>query len=171
MDLRYQAPDTWLDSYDPRVTVERTWPGPAPEGIAAWTLVQASHVVARRFRAAFGRLGLSPTQFGVLLELDLHPGSANGEVARAVLVTPQSMSDLLASLERLGYVERDDSAGHGRRVPARLTRAGREILRECAAAVADVEKSLGLTPEQAAQLNGLLRIIAARADERDAVAE
>jgi DNA-binding MarR family transcriptional regulator len=149
------------------VSVEQTWPGPAPEGIAAWTLIQASHVVARRFRAAFGGLGLSPTQFGVLLELDLHPGSSNGEVARAVLVTPQSMSDLLASLERLGYVERDDSAGHGHRVPARLTPAGREILRECAAAVADVERSLALTPEQAAQLNALLRIVANPPNERE----
>jgi DNA-binding MarR family transcriptional regulator len=149
------------------VSVEPTWPGPAPEGIAAWTLVQASHVVARRFRAAFGRLGLSPTQFGVLLELDLRPGSSNGEVARAVLVTPQSMSDLLTSLARLGYVDRDDSAGQGHRVPARLTPAGRQMLRECAAAVADVEQSLGLTPEQTGQLNTLLRLIATPSDDPD----
>ncbi|MBL7260246.1 MarR family winged helix-turn-helix transcriptional regulator [Paractinoplanes lichenicola] len=141
------------------MSVEQVWPGPAPENLTAWTLVQASHVVARRFRAAFGRLGLSPTQFGVLLELDLHPGLSNGEVARAVLVTPQSMSDLLASLARLGYIERDDSAGQGHRVPARLTPAGREMLHQCAAEVAGVEKSLGLTREQAGQLNTLLRIV------------
>jgi DNA-binding MarR family transcriptional regulator len=141
------------------VSVDWTWPGPAPDSIAAWALVQASHVVARRFRAAFGRLGLSPTQFGVLLELDLHPGLSNGEIARAVLVTPQSMSDLLASLERLGYVDRDDSAGQGHRVPARLTPAGRAMLRECAAAVTGVEESLGLTPQQAGELTALLRIV------------
>jgi DNA-binding MarR family transcriptional regulator len=147
------------------VTVEQAWPGPPPESVVAWTLVQASHVVARRFRAAFGRVGLSPTQFGVLLELDLHPGSSNGEVARAILVTPQSMSDLLASLERLGYVRRDDSAGQGRRVPARLTAAGREVLRECAAALGDVEESLGLTTDQARRLNAALHVIVNSPDQ------
>ncbi|MCO8271001.1 MarR family transcriptional regulator [Actinoplanes sp. TRM 88003] len=147
------------------MSLERTWPGPAPDDIAAWTLVQASHLVARRFRSAFGRLGLSPTQFGVLLELDLHPGSSNGEVARAVLVTPQSMSDLLGSLQRLGYVERDESAGQGHRVPARLTAAGREILRECAAAVIGVEQSLRLSPVETGQLNSLLRAVLDRSDE------
>ncbi|MBL7253622.1 MarR family winged helix-turn-helix transcriptional regulator [Paractinoplanes lichenicola] len=147
------------------MSVEQTWPGPAPDDIVAWTLVQASHRVARRFRSAFGRLGLSPTQFGVLLELDLHPGSSNGEVARAVLVTPQSMSDLLNSLQRLGYVERDGSAGQGHRVPARLTAAGRQVLRECATAVMGVEESLGLTREQAGQLNSLLHAVSARPDD------
>ncbi|AGL15862.1 MarR family winged helix-turn-helix transcriptional regulator [Actinoplanes sp. N902-109] len=141
------------------MSVEQTWPGPAPESVVAWTLVQAGHVVARRFRTAFGQLGLSPTQFGVLLELDLHPGSSNGELARAVLVTPQSMSDLLSSLQHLGYVERDDSAGQGHRVPARLTAGGQAVLRRCATALVEVENSLGLTRRQAGQLNTLLHII------------
>ncbi|GIE83156.1 putative transcriptional regulator, MarR family protein [Actinoplanes philippinensis] len=145
------------------MSVEPTWPGPAPEDIAVWTLVQASHVVARRFREALGEAGLTPTQFGVLLELDLRPGLANGEVARAVLVTPQSMSDLLVSLQRLGYIERDASAGHGRRVPAQLTADGRAALRRCATAVELVETSLGLDREQAAQLNALLRLVLATA--------
>jgi DNA-binding MarR family transcriptional regulator len=153
------------------VTVGKGWPGPPPEDIAAWTLVQASHRVARNFRAAFRDVGLTPTQFGVLLELDLHPGSSNGELARAVLVTPQSMSDLLASLERLHLIERDDSAGHGFRIPARLTPAGRRALRLCAAAVDGVERSLGLTPTQAAQLNALLRIVVADGSDTTTPAE
>jgi DNA-binding MarR family transcriptional regulator len=146
------------------VSVERVWPGPPPEDVAAWTLVQASHIVARRFRAAFREVGLSPTQFGVLLELDLHPDSSNGELARAVLVTPQSMSDLLASLERLQLIERDDSAGQGFRIPARLTPAGQRVLRRCAEAIDDVERSLGLTPAQARELNTLLRIVTGQSD-------
>ncbi len=52
-------------------------------------------------------------------------------------------------------------------MPARLTPAGREILRECAGAVADVEQSLALTREQTRQLNPLLHIVANPPAERD----
>jgi hypothetical protein len=33
---------------------------------APWTLIQASHVVAREFTAVFAEVELTPTQFGVL---------------------------------------------------------------------------------------------------------
>lgn len=137
----------------------RAWAGPAPEQIVSWTIVQAGHVAAARFRREFDRIGLTPIQFGILLQLDLHPGMSNGEIARVSLVTPQAMSGLLNGLQRLGYVVRDDSIGHGRRMPARLTARGRQILRLSADAVADVEAALGLTPQQAHQLNELLQLV------------
>jgi DNA-binding MarR family transcriptional regulator len=145
----------------PGVSQSRAWTGPAPEQIVSWAIVQAGHVAAARFRRELDRVGVTPTQFGVLLQLDLHPGMSNGEIARVALVTPQAMSGLLAGLQRLGYIDRDDSVGHGRRMPARLTDQGRQILRLCATAVADVEAALGLSPEQAGRLNELLRLVIA----------
>ena len=139
----------------------RAWTGPAPDRIVSWALVQAGHVVAARFRNALAEVGLTPIQFGVLLQLDLTPGMSNGEIARVVLVTPQAMSGLLSTLQRLDLIARDDSAGHGRRVPARLTTHGRDTLRRCADAIAGVEAALGLTPHQAAQLNDLLSVVVA----------
>jgi DNA-binding MarR family transcriptional regulator len=144
------------------VSQPRAWTGAAPEQIVSWALVQAGHVAAARFRHAFDEVGLTPIQFGVLLQLDLTPGMSNGEIARVVLVTPQAMSGLLASLRRLDLITRDDSAGHGHRVPVRLTAQGRGTLRRCADAVAAVEAALGLTPHQAAQLNDLLRLVVTR---------
>lgn len=135
------------------------WTGPPPGQIVSWALVRAGHVAAARFRVALGEVGVNPIQFGVLLQLDLRPGMSNGEIARTVMVTPQAMSGLLASLQKLGLVTRDGSGGQGRRVPARLTAQGRRVLRDCADAVAGVEAALGLTPEQAGQLNVLLGLV------------
>ncbi|GAB2585654.1 hypothetical protein Aab01nite_52610 [Paractinoplanes abujensis] len=42
-------------------------------------------------------------------------------------------------------------------------RIGRQRLQECAATVDEVLQSLGLTPDQAEQLNTLLRIVATAA--------
>jgi len=139
------------------VTEQQHWPGPDPDDITAWLLVQAGHLAGRRFTAVLGDLGLTPIQFGVLLQLDLHPAMSNGEIARSVLVTPQSMSELLGSLERLGLVERESEGGRGRRVRARLTPAGRQTLEACSRRVAEVEASLGLTATEARQINALLR--------------
>lgn len=139
------------------MTKDPSWTGSDPAEITAWTLVQAGHVIGRRFHAAFAEVGLTPTQFGVLLELDLHPGMTNGQLARSVLVTPQSTSELMASLQKLGLVHRDTPVGRGHPVPAQLTPAGRAVLARCTTAVADVQASLHLTGDQLSQLNELLR--------------
>ena len=136
-----------------------TWTGPPPDEITAWLLVQAGHVVGHRFRQALADCGVTPTQFGVLLELDLHPGLASAEVARVVMVTPQSMSELLASLTDLDLIVRAPSIGRGQRIPIELTSAGRRLLRRCQAAVAAVQESLALDETQIRQLNGLLHTV------------
>ncbi|MBO2453093.1 winged helix-turn-helix transcriptional regulator [Actinomadura barringtoniae] len=138
---------------------QRVWTGPEPDEITAWTIVQAGHVVGRRFWSMLGTVGLTPVQFGVLLHLDLKPGLGNAELARIVMITPQSMSELMVSLEELGLVERDPSLGRGRRVAARLTEAGRRRLAQCAELVDDVEASLDLPRDQATALNAGLRHI------------
>lgn len=133
------------------------WPGPAPAEITAWTIVQAGHLVGRRFHRAFAEHGLTPTQFGALLELDLHPGIGNAALARAIHVTPQSTSELLTALQTSGLIRRQAVPGRGHRVPARLTPAGHARLADCTDAVTVVENSLGLAAPQRRDLNALLR--------------
>ena len=135
------------------------WAGPPPDQIAAWNLIQAGHLIGRRFHREFSVLGLTPTQFGVLLQLELHPDMSNNQIARSVMVTPQSMSELLESLRSLDYVESGTPAGRGHRIAIRLTDSGRRRLHECSAAVARVEASLGLTDSKQDELNRLLASI------------
>ena len=96
---------------------------------------------------------MTPTQFGVLLQLQLHPDTSNNQIARSVLVTPQSMSELL---ESLGLIEREPPVGRGHRVAIRLTDAGRHRLHPCSAALGRAEDSLGLTDHGRQEFNELL---------------
>ena len=131
------------------------WPGPDPTEITAWTVVQAGHVTGRRFTAALAEVGLTPTQFGALLVIDLEPGLSGGEVARRIAVTPQSVSDLVAGLVALELIVRDASAGRGHPISAQLTAKGQQTLRAASVAVSEVDQ-LGLTDAEQRTLNELL---------------
>ena len=134
------------------------WTGPDPADITAWTLVQAGHVAGRRFTAALAEVGLTPTQFGALLVLDLEPGLSGGEIARRIAVTPQSVSELVGALAELGLITRDPSPGRGHRITAQLTPAGQETLRAAGTAV-DTVNALGLSEQESHRLNQLLHTV------------
>src|SRR3712207_2914915 len=82
------------------------WSGGDPQTMTGWTLIQANHAVVRRVSEALAPVGLTPAQFGVLVQLTVRPGASQAELARRVLVTPQALGELLVSLERLGHVRR-----------------------------------------------------------------
>ena len=69
-------------------------------------------------------------------------GLSNAQLARRSLVTPQSMSEVLALLVELGYVRRRAEPGHGRVIRTELTAAGRRALERCDRAVDAVEREL-----------------------------
>lgn len=138
---------------------ERAWKGPESGDITAWLIVQAGHFVGRRFWSSLAAAGLTPIQFGVLLELDRELDASNAQLARTVLITPQAMSELLTIIEQEGLIDRDHSGGKGRRVPTRLTAAGRDKLHQCADIIDDVDNSLGLTTDEHRQLRALLASI------------
>ncbi len=131
----------------------------APESFVGYSLVQAGHALERRFEAALAPTGLTAREFGVLAHLARDPGMGSGQLARLVLVTPQSMGDLVAALVAAGCVERAADPGRGRRVALRLTDTGRDALTAASPIVAAFERDTiaGLTDEEAATLNRLLR--------------
>ena len=133
------------------------WSGGDPDAVTGWTLVRAHHVVARRFVDALAAVGLTPTQFGVLVQLVAQPGVSQAELARRVLVTPQSVGELLASLERLGFVRRVPGR-RGTPTAVQITDAGRTALERATPVVGalNAPENLGLTAEEDATLNALL---------------
>jgi DNA-binding MarR family transcriptional regulator len=134
------------------------WPTDRVDRLASWTLIRAYLVRVPLFVRALQPAGLTPTQFGVLVQLDNEPGLSQGQLARRALMTPQSMGELLVSLERLGYVTRGERAGRGHAVPVSLTPAGAAALAEATplAEAANTAEAFGLTEEELATLNGLL---------------
>lgn len=139
---------------------------PDPRDLPAWTLVQAYHRIARRFTDAFGKAGLTAHQFGILVQLSVQPGASQAALARAVLVTPQSMGPLLQQIIDLGLVLRVAPAVRGAAATVELTHHGRQVLRATFPAVGAVNEpaALGLTRPEAVELNRLLHRVLAHLD-------
>ncbi|GAB3838575.1 MarR family winged helix-turn-helix transcriptional regulator [Kribbella italica] len=147
-----------------RVT-EPEWTADTLASLPAWTLVQAYHGVAQGFTELFSAQRMTPVQFGVLAQLAVSPGLTQAELARRVLIRPQSMGELTGTLVDRGLLMRHGPGGRGRAVPVTLTEEGSATLARVGAAVREFNDpaSLGLDPEEARILNGLLhKLIAAQ---------
>jgi DNA-binding MarR family transcriptional regulator len=120
--------------------------------------VRLAHVLNKRFEDEMRPFGLTPAQFGVLATIAAEPGIGSGQLARRVLVTPQSVGELVASLEAAGHVVRDRSGGRGRRAGIDLTPQGRAVLERASGAAEALNDPavFGLDATEAATLNGLL---------------
>ena len=99
-------------------------------------------VLRRRLTAAIEPAGLTLPAYTALSVLGAQDGLSNAQLARRSLVTPQSMSEVLALLVELGYVRRLAEPGHGRVLRTELTAAGRRALARCDRAVDVVEREL-----------------------------
>jgi len=120
-----------------------------------------SYVVGRLDRALrreIGRLvapnGLTVPQYTALSILRDRAGLSNAQLARRSYVTPQSMNEVIAALERDGLVARSPAANHGRVLEMTLTDAGHEVLARCEQAVDEMESRMlaDLDEEDRAQL-------------------
>jgi len=125
------------------------------ESLPAWNLMQTAHVVGLRFVEVFTAVGLTPTQFAILMHLDDDEGLTQAQLARRVLVRPQSMGILVTTLLARGLVVRDGPGGRGRRSGLSLTAAGQEALQRAWPAVRalNTPDALGLSPAQTALLD------------------
>jgi DNA-binding MarR family transcriptional regulator len=101
---------------------------------------------------------LSVNQYTTLSVLARRSGLSNAQLARRALVSPQSMNEVLLSLEQRGLVRRQAHPEHGRILQARLTAKGRRVLEACDAKVRDVEARMlsGLTERERAALRKAL---------------
>ena len=126
-----------------------------------WELVQTAHVVARRFAEVFAEAGLTPAQFGVLACLADGDDLSQADLARVVLVRPQSMGRLIGSMVELGLVERVGPGGRGRRAGLTLTAHGRRALDQARPAAYAINQpaAVGLDPLSIGRLIGYLTTI------------
>jgi DNA-binding MarR family transcriptional regulator len=86
--------------------------------------------------------GLSLPDYSALSALLLRPGMSNADLARRALVTPQSMNEVVARLERRGFIERSNHPDHGRILMAVVTDAGRAMFEQADADVKTVTDAL-----------------------------
>ena len=82
----------------------------------------------RRARADYAGQTLPYSQHAVLKRLEQGGPATSADLARAELITPQAMGELVATLEEAGHVARRDDAADARRRLVALTPAGRKGL-------------------------------------------
>ncbi|MDQ0505487.1 MarR family winged helix-turn-helix transcriptional regulator [Xanthobacter agilis] len=98
------------------------------EGYLGYLLRQAATAYRQRVEKALADLGVTAPQFTVLTMLHAYPGLSGADLARTALVTPQTVSVILANLERAGLITRTPHAQHGRILMAALSPAGERLL-------------------------------------------
>ncbi len=146
---------------------------PSPEDLESspvWSVIRAAHTLERRVTALFAIYDLTPVQFGVLSYLGANGPMTTAEVARSVLVRPQSIAGVVNNMDRRGLVFRSRPRGRGRSNPVQLTTSGEELLSQVWPEFeqANTAGTLGLSKEQAVSLPLLMHALltALEADRR-----
>ncbi|MGC9194401.1 MAG: MarR family winged helix-turn-helix transcriptional regulator [Syntrophobacteraceae bacterium] len=95
--------------------------------IAVAEFIQSIGLLVRRTRAAAASHELSWTESVVLWRLAQHGPATTAELARAEAMKPQSMGTAVATLEKLGLVERRPHPTDGRQVNIEVSARGMEV--------------------------------------------
>jgi DNA-binding MarR family transcriptional regulator len=103
--------------------------------------------------AALRELGLTTAQYAALGVLETAPGISNAALARACFVTPQTMNEIVQSLQDRGLLQRTAHPVHGRILQLDLTPLGRTRLRQAHQLIETVEERMvaGLAHEERRQ--------------------
>jgi DNA-binding MarR family transcriptional regulator len=117
------------------------------EGHFGYLLRQASAAQRARTDRALADLGVTTPQFAVLTMLNAYPGISNADTARLSMLTPQTVSVIVANLEKAGWIARRPHEVHGRIQHIDVTDSGRKVLAQCRSRVETVNRRMaaGLT--------------------------
>lgn len=139
------------------------------DSLPAWTLVRAAHLAGRRFHEVFASEGITAHQFGVLVALSEQPGVSQAALARAILVTPQSIGDILTQMDATGLVHRTAPPRRGTAACVRITARGLDAMRRTYPRVRalNTPEALGLDPDEARALSRLLGRVHDHLDDRE----
>jgi DNA-binding MarR family transcriptional regulator len=118
-------------------------PRPRPSRVTLGLLLREPYRLGNeelhRRIAEAGHPAIRPPHGDVFGFLD-EGGTRVSELAARAQVTRQSTAELVAHLERHGYVERGPDPADGRAMLVRATARGREVYATARAAIADIER-------------------------------
>ncbi len=103
---------------------------------------RAETVVRSGLESCLQPLAVTPRQYVTLSLLRKERDQSSADLARKAGITPQSMSETIATLIRKGLIERLENPGHRRILMARLTDAGEALLAQSEALVDALEARL-----------------------------
>jgi DNA-binding MarR family transcriptional regulator len=121
---------------------KRAEPAEAPRPKVTYLVGRLDRAVRKRIADAIGPSGLSVAQYTTLSVLQTRGELSNAQLASRAFISPQAMNEVVQVLEAQKLVTRRPDPSHGRIVQLTLTAHGVETLRECDAAVRNVEQSM-----------------------------
>ncbi len=128
------------------------------QGRVVYQLKRAEQALRAAIDDALATHGITAAQYGVLAALAAAPGATSAELARACLVSAQSMHEIirvLADRDLVGRARRD-----GRSLRLTVTPAGHELLHAADSVVDRVEREmLGPSPDRDDLQNALTALV------------
>jgi DNA-binding MarR family transcriptional regulator len=114
-------------------------------------------LISRKTRA-LKRFDLTVPQYAALMTLYHSPGSSSAQVARACLVSAQTMNTVVKNLESKGLVVRAPSSVHHKVLVTELTPSGRALVLKADKVARSIEGELAgeFTTDERATLHELL---------------
>jgi DNA-binding MarR family transcriptional regulator len=128
------------------------------EGRIGYQLKRAHQAFCQVVDDALRQAGLTTAQYAVLGFLEEAGALSNAELARRCYVTPQTMNQIVASLETRGILQRSAHPTHGRILHTSLTKQGRRLVAQAHERVGAVEARMtaGLSEAERDQLTRML---------------
>jgi DNA-binding MarR family transcriptional regulator len=116
---------------------------PGPRFLLTYLIKTVHQALRTGLDEGLREVGLTLPQMAVLSTLKHVPGASSAELARAAFVSPQTMGELLAALERGQLIERTADPRNARVLRATLTTRGKRASERGGVVVARVESRLG----------------------------
>ena len=127
-----------------------------------FALHTASRAMTGCYRPLLDSIGLTYSQYAVMLVLWEHESVSLGTLCARVQLDTGTLSPLLKRLEAEGLLVRRRRAEDERTVQLTLTERGRALRAEAAAIQARVQEAIGLRPAELAAMRDHLQVLAAR---------
>lgn len=122
-----------------------------PADRIGYLLWQTAHLVNREMTAALQPLALTPAQFGALVYTGREPGVSAAELARRLILTPQSVQTTLRPLIERSWMERHPHPVHRRVLGNFLTEDGLTATRAATDAVSNADARIVAAFDEAEQ--------------------
>ena len=112
--------------------------------------------VIRQYRKPLGRLGLTYTQYVVMMVLWEFGSMTEGELGRKVYLDSGTLAPLLKRLEKQGYIQRIRPENNERKLFLSLTEQGEALKEQAKAVPAAMQGCIPLKQEDLMRLKSLL---------------
>ena len=133
-----------------------------PEGLlleeqVCFPLYACAKEVVRRYREPLEPLGLTYTQYIVMMILWEYGGMTEGELGKIIHLESGTLAPLLKRLEKQGLISRVRPEDNERKLFIDLTEKGQSLSREAEAVPCAMRGRIPLEDEELLQLRALLR--------------